>query len=414
MANTLLTIDMITRESIRLWRNSNCFIKQIDHQYDDQFAKSGAKIGDTLRIRLPNQYLVRHGAAASVQDTAEQSTTLVVASQSGVDVSFNSVDRALKLEDYSRRILAPMVSYLAADVAQDVMSGVEGGISNFVSNKDAAGNIITPTAGTFLSAGAKLTNNGAPIVNQWFTVLDPNTMADFVPTLMGLLNPQVKISEQYTKGIMTKDSLRFDWCEDPTVLKHTTATYTVVGGTNTAATVSGAGQSGSAITTSAITGGLAKGDIITFEGVEAVNRLTRQTTGERQQFVVTTAVVTGGTSIPIYPALVPPIGGNQVQYQTVTASPANGADVDVVTLPGEVYRKNIAASPDAVTMATADLELPGGVQEASRKSFDGISMRIVTAYNIQTDETITRLDILYGYKWIKPEWAVAVGNALVV
>ena len=52
MSNSLLTINMITREAVRLWKNSNEFLRNIDTQYDDSFAKTGAKIGTALRIRL--------------------------------------------------------------------------------------------------------------------------------------------------------------------------------------------------------------------------------------------------------------------------------------------------------------------------------------------------------------------------
>lgn len=409
MSNSLLTINMITREAIRLWRNSNAFIQNVDMQYDDSFAKTGAKIGTALRIRLPNDFTVRTGAAASVQDTAEQSTTLVLATQKGVDVSFSTAERTMSLDDYSKRILGPMVNNLAGAVAADVMSGVEGGVCNFVSNLDASGNVITANSGTFLNAGAALDNNSAPL-GRWCTVLDPNSMADVVNSLTGLFNPQSKISDQYRTGMMSKNTLRFDWYSDQTIIKHTTATYTVISGTNTCSTVAGASQTGLSITCAAITGGLNQGEIITVEGVLAVNRITKASLGTRRQFVVTQAVASGGTSIPIYPAMIPGVGGNAVQYQTVDVSPANGADIDVVTLPGEVYRKNIAYAPDAVTMATADLEMPRGIHEGARESFDGISMRMVTDYNVQTDQMITRLDVLYGYLWPRPEWAVAVAS----
>ena len=68
--------------------------------------------------------------------------------------------------------------------------------------------------------------------------------------------------------------------------------------------------------------------------------------------------------------------------------------------------------PEAITMATADLELPKGVHEAARENYDGISLRMVTAYNIATDQYITRLDILYGSLFIRPEWCVAVADAV--
>ena len=85
MANSLLTINMITREAVRLWKNSNAFLQNVDMQYDDSFAVTGAKIGTALRIRLPNDFTVTTGPAISVQDTQEQSTTLTVATQKHVD-----------------------------------------------------------------------------------------------------------------------------------------------------------------------------------------------------------------------------------------------------------------------------------------------------------------------------------------
>ena len=88
----LLTTLAITRLAVRLFKNSNAFIQNIDTQYDDQFAVTGAKIGQSLRIRLPNDYTVRTGPVAQIQDTAETNTTLTLATQKGVDVSFNSVE----------------------------------------------------------------------------------------------------------------------------------------------------------------------------------------------------------------------------------------------------------------------------------------------------------------------------------
>ena len=136
MANSLLTINMITREAVRLWKNSNAFLQNVDMQYDDSFAVTGAKIGSTLRIRLPNDFTVTTGPALSVQDTNEQSTTLTLATQKHVDVSYSTADRTMSLDDYSQRVLAPMVNNLAGAVAVDSMSGSEGGICNFVANQD--------------------------------------------------------------------------------------------------------------------------------------------------------------------------------------------------------------------------------------------------------------------------------------
>ena len=411
MANTILTIDMITREAIRLWKNTNSFIQHIDTQYDDSFAKTGAKIGTSLRIRLPNDFTVRTGAAASVQDTTETNTTLTLATQKGVDISFSSLERAMRLDDFSKRILAPMVNVLVGAVAADVMSGAEAGSSQFTGNINASGVLGNPTAATWLSAGAILDNASAPRGNRKI-VMDPMTQARTVSSLSGLLNPSKKIGEQYESGEIMQ-ALGFDWMADQTVIKHTAGAYTGSGSPATVVTtVNGASQTGLTLTVNAITGTLNKGDVITIAGVSSVNRITKQSNGDLATFVVTANVANGGTSISIYPAIVPPSGGNPVQYQTVTASPANSANVYVNVLASTVVRKNLAYVPEAVTMATADLELPRGVHEAAREQYDGVSMRMISAYNVSTDQFITRLDVLYGYLWIRPEWVVTVGDAL--
>ena len=407
MANSLLTISLITREAVRLWKNSNAFMQNVDMQYDDSFAVGGAKIGTALKIRLPNDYTVVTGPALSVQDTVEQSTTLVLATQQHVDVSFTTVDRTMSLDDYSRRVLAPMVNNLAGAVAVNIMSGAEGGICNFVANQDANNNILTPIAGTYLNAGASLDLNSAPIANRKI-VNGPRTEARVVASLSGLLNPNSEISRQYVTGRMY-DALQFIWMKDPTNIVHTNGTLA-----QGSATVSGASQTGLNLTVGALAGTLNQGDIITIAGVYKVNRITKQSTGELEQFAVTAPCALNATTIPIYPAIVPPQAGQQVQYQTVTASPANGAAVNPTNglAASSVYRKNFAYAPEAVTMAIADMEIPRGIHEGAREEFDGCSMRMITDYIIATDQMATRLDILYGYLWVRPEWAVVVADQI--
>lgn len=402
MANNILTLNQITKEALAIFRNSNAFIGEIDRQYDDSFARSGAKIGSTLRIRLPNDYIVRTGPTAVPQDTNEQSTPLVVATQLGVDVAFSTAERTLNIDDYKNRVLAPMVNALAGAVASNIILGSEK-IPHVVHNVDGSNNTTSPTAATWLAAQAKLTQNNAPMMGRK-AVLDPLTEARTVTSLSGLFNQQAEIGRQYMTGHM-RQALGMDWFTDNTVIGHTTAAY------GTLPTVSGANQTGNVITVSTTTAPLNAGDIITFAGVYGVNRVTKSSTGVLRQFAVTAFVPTGSTTIPIYPALIGQVSGANVAYQTVTASPANGAAIASPINASEIYRKNFVFAPGAVTMVTADLELPGGVQEASRQQLDGLSMRMVTFWNGVTDQTTTRLDILFGSAWIRPEWAVVVADA---
>ncbi len=406
MSNSILTLDVITRESVELFKNTNNFLMSIPTQYDDTYGVEGAKQGDSLRIRLPNDYIVTDGPGLSVQDTAEQKVVLTVSYQRHIDVGFSTKERTLSLDDYEERILMPQLNALAGNVAAQIMGGIEPGCCNLVSNTDASGNIITPTADTFLSANANLDDNSAPTMRRYMTV-DPTTDARTASTLSGLLNPVTEISEQYRRGAM-KNGLGFDWLKDQTVIKHTTGTFT-------AGTVNGANQTGLTLTVNAITGTLNQGDIITLASVNGVNRVTKQDQGTLRQFVVTAAVASGATSIPIYPAIVPPnvVDGSVVQYQTVTASPANSATILLTTPASSVYRKNFGFAPEALTMATADLVAPSqGVVEVARHMYDGISMRMLTSYIPNTDQLVTRLDVLFGYVFLRPEWCCAVAASV--
>jgi hypothetical protein len=391
---------MITNEAVRLFSQTNAFLRTVNRQYDDQFARSGAKIGSTLRIRLPNDYVVNDGPAITPQGTNEQNTSLTVAKQKNVPVSFGAAERTMSLDDYSERILAPAVNRLAAVMAGDLMN-VANSACNIVMNTDSSNNLISPSAKTWLQAGALLDQNLSPRMDRKI-ILDPITQANTVSSLQGLFNPQVKISDQFETGLITRDTLGFDWMMDQTTKVHTSGTFT-------AGTVNGANQTGNTLVVSAITGTLKAGDIITIAGVNAINRLTGDDQAALRQFVVTADVASGATSIPIYPAIVPA----PAAFNTVTASPANGAAITLVGGPGLQYRKNLAYFPEAFTLATADLEMPtSGVVESARAQFDGVSMRMITAYDIMSDNLITRLDVLYGFAAIRPEWAVIVADQL--
>lgn len=409
MANALLTIAMITREAVRLWRNSNAFIRHLDMQYDDRFAQTGAKIGSQLQIRLPNDYVTRHGPNLQVQNTNETSTTLVLANQYGVDVAFSSVDRALSLDDYSERVLAPAVNVLAGDIAGSIMSTVEGGICNITSNLSASGALLSPGSTQWLLAAAVLDNQSAPMGNRR-VVQNQFSQARIVASLSGLFNPIQDIERQYVTGKMY-EAFGMLWMQDQTVLIHTNGTFA------TTNTVAGANQTGYAVTVASTTGTLVAGDIITFANTDGVNHITKLDTGYLKQFVVTANVPAGSTSIPIFPAIIPPTSTSPyvaAQYQTVLNSPANNAAITQLLGASTQYRKNFVFCKEAVTMCTADLELPGGVHEAARETFDGVSMRMITQYVIGTDQLATRLDVLWGSLWIRPEWACIVPDVATV
>ena len=417
MANSVLTPSMITRYSVRMFLNTNYFIQNVSRQYEDQFGIEGARIGAQLRIRYPNQYTVTDGPGLAVQDTIEQQFLLTVATQRHVDVAFTSAETTLSIDDYMERIVLPRVNALAANVAVQIMANTAPVIRNITANVDSNNNILPVTDVPFALARAILEENSAPNFGEQGmrkVVLAPRSDARVQLALRGLLNPVDAISRQFNSAMMY-EALQFRWFEDQSVVSHTT-------GTATTATVNGASQTGGSLGISALTGTLNIGDIITIAGVLAVNRVNFQPLGTLAQFVVTANVANGATSIPIYPAIIPPASSTPYaglpytpqQYMTVSASPANSATITPFTNANVTYRQNLAYAPDAITMVVAPLWIPPsekGVIAAARHEYDTLSMRSLVTYEPTTDQPIDRLDILFGSGVPRPDWAVSVADS---
>lgn len=399
MPNNLLTIDMITRKSLEILENNLVITRNVNRQYDDSFAKEGAKIGSTLRIRLPDRALVTDGPALQVQDDNEQFTTLSVQSQKHIGVNFTTAEMALSLDDFADRVLKPRISQLAASIDQDV-AGSFASIANTVGTVGTA----PATALVLLQAQQKMNENAAPMSPRYATV-NPAANASLVNGLAGFFNPTDTIARQFKNGMMGTGVLGFEEMNmSQSIRQFTTGTRT--GAHTVTATVSTQGQATINITGTG-TQVINAGDVFTIAGVNAVNPQTRESTGSLQQFVVlATNTASGGayTSVQIYPAL---FTASQA-LATIDAFPLATAAVTFVGNASTVIPQNLAYHKNAITFATADLLLPQGVDMASRQVYNGISMRIVRNYDINNDRMPCRIDVLYGYKVIRPELACRI------
>lgn len=395
MANTILTPQMITREALRILHQKLNFIGNINRQYDDSFANSGAKIGDTLKIRLPNQYTVRTGKTLSTQDTTEQSVSLAVSNQKGVDVNFSSAELTLSLDDFSTRILEPAMAVLAANLEADAFS-MALDVYNAVNNIGSAvtfKNIMT---------GRKLLNdNLAPIDNNRTCILNTTDQVDLIDALKGLFQDSSNISKQYKEGIMGRTG-GFDFYENTLIPTQTTGTALSA----TTYTVNGAVTTNGSSTVTVATGATTfkKGDIITFSGCNRVHPETKADAGALQQFVVTADYAGGAGNISISPAIYTSTG---LQNVLATGIP-NGATVTKVGGASAVYKPSLVFHKDAFAFATADLIMPKGVDFSAREVYDGISMRIVRAYDINSDNLPCRIDVLYGFKTLRAQLAARI------
>jgi hypothetical protein len=388
---------MITRKALEILENNLVLTRNVNRQYDDSFAVEGAKIGSTLRIRLPDRALVTDGAALQVQDDNEQFTTLTVSSQKHIGVNFTSAELTMQLDDFAERVLKPRISQLASSIDADVANAYK---SVFQSVGTPG---TTPATSLVLLQGQQKLNEAAAVMSPRYATVNPAANAGLVEGMKGLFNPTDTISRQFKNGMMGMGVLGYDEINmSQSIKQHQTGSRT--GAHTVTTTVSTQGQATLNITgTGSQT--LAVGDVFTVASVFAVNPQTRESTGSLQQFVVTEAIAASGgayTAVKIAPAIFTSTNA----LATVDSFPQSGAVVTFLGAASTQYPQNLIYHKDAISFATADLLLPQGVDMASRQVHNGISLRVVRQYDINNDRLPCRIDVLYGFNTIRPPMAV--------
>lgn len=402
MAQSLLTATKVLRKALQILHNNYGFTKGVDRQYSDEFAKSGAKDGSPIHVRLPNRYTVRTGNTMSTQEVVEESVEIACGSIIGVDLNFSSVELALELDDFADRILKPAMSRLASEI--DFLG--LGQYKNIYNQVGTAG--TTPASAlTVLQAGQKLNEFAAPHGDERSLVYNPAAEAKTVDALKGLFQQSTAIADQYKSGMMGR-ALGFKFMMDQNVNSHTTGAFT----TDCIPVTNGIGVEGAA---TLVTDGwkintvvLKEGDLFTIAGVNAVSPETGQDNGVLQQFRVTadeTSDGSGDLTIAISPKLI-----TTGAKKTITALPADGITINVTSMGTEstAYPINMAYHKNAFTLVTADLPKPDGVDFAAREVYDGISMLIVRQYTINDQSFPCRIDILHDWTTLRPELACRI------
>ena len=400
MSNSILTIDMITAKALQILENELVLTRNVNRQYDDSFAQQGAKIGTTLRIRLPDRALVTDGAALNVQDDNEQYTTLTVSSQKHIGVNFTTAELTMQLDDFAERVLKPRISQLAASVDADVANSYKT-IFNTVGTPGT-----TPATSLVLLQGQQKLNESATPNGMRYATVNPAANAGLVEGLKGLFNPGGTISNQFRSGMMGTGVLGYDEIQmSQSITSHTTGSRSTSDTIVTAQTLSTQGASTIDMSGGTTTATIALGDVFTIADCYAVNPQTRVSTGSLQQFVCT-ALNTASSGNWTAVAFSPPIYTPANALATVDSFPQTSKAVTFVGTASTVYPQNLIYHKNAITFATADLVMPQGVDMASRQVHNGISLRIVRQYDINNDRLPCRIDVLYGYSVIRPPIAV--------
>jgi hypothetical protein len=379
---------MITAKALAILHQKCNILGSVNRQYDDSFANTGAKIGSTLRIRLPVQYTVSTTPALSLQNTVETMVSLPITNQYHVDFSFSSAELTLSIDDFSARYIEPAIAVLAAQIEATFVGMMWPSVWNQVGTAGAA-----QTFKTVLQSRKLLLDNLTPQSKQWQLRINTQDNVDLVDSLKGLFQQSTQISRQYTDGVMGL-AAGFEWAENTHLTTQTRGAQ--AGYTTSTAT----GQTGSTLAVITGTGTGNAGDVFTIAGVFRVHPETKVNSGILQQFVLTAAAGAGAGNWSIAPAITPT--GPQ---QNVSNSPGASSAITFANTASAATGLSLAYAPDAFTFATADLIMPGGVDMASRVVKDGISMRAVRQYSISDDTMPIRIDVLWGAVAMRPQLA---------
>jgi hypothetical protein len=402
MSNSLVTIDMVTREALRIAHEKSQFISTTDRQYDDAYAKTGAKIGTALRVRKPNQYTRTTGSRVmDVQDQGEINGTITLATQDHVDMRFNSAELALSIDEISARYIEPAMSTLISGIESDYIAYATKATYN------TAGTAGTPPTDLVAvgAARAKLNQALAPKDGKRYIQCDSVTMGGMVNGLKGLFQDSSQIKEQYREGMIGRTAMA-DWYENDRMWTLTNSADVTCTMAAAAAVVDG----GSVMTMASLSVAPATGAVFTVPGVYQCHPETKASLGVLQQYVITAGTTTIQTVSPAIYLTGPRQNVCSAAGAQLTTATFDGTGIVPVFVGGAStsYVQNLMYHKEAFQFVTADLPIMDDAAKCVRRSQDGLSLRVWQASDIRNDELLMRIDILYGFAALRPEWACRI------
>ncbi len=406
MANTLATPEWVTFETALYFVNSLRGVAQFNREYNDEFRVDGAKVGDTVKVRLPQQFTAEEGEALVTQNLVDRTVNLILNRRRHTGFGWSSAQATTDLDEIRSRYVQPAAETLANSYDRVSLADVYKSIYSAIGTLGT-----TPTAAlTYLQARVKILDLAGPDEGL-VAVLDPLANATLANATAALFQPPAKVSSNWTKGQFADEQLGVSkWFVDQNIPRYTSGACTAA----STPLANGAAQTGSSFITDGWGAASAPvtGDIITIGSVYSVNPLSKESTGRLQQFVLT-ATPTAGTdlTLTISPSII-----TSGALQTVTASPADNATVTYWSMAAggtqtaTVSPQNLMFHPKAFASVMADLVMPNGGARGTRVNSKqiNISMRYVEQFQITTDQNLNRLDILFGSAAIQERLACRI------
>jgi hypothetical protein len=413
MANRKLTASIVAKAAVAVLDNELVMGKKVFRGYEEDFAKriNGYTPGDTLDIRKPADFTVRDGATASAQDVVEGKTTIQVNKRKGIDFKFSSQELTLDIKDLTERAIKPAMVQLANQIDSD-LHALYADIPNWVGTP---GQTINSFA-DFAKAPERLDEYGVP--DMRCGVLSPADHWGVVGSQTALYTETIA-KPAYRKGETGKVA-GVDMYASQNVATHTNGTWAgtpKVDQSVTASTVTYDSVKDTDQQTITIDGFTAAapsvnaGDVFTIDGVYAVNPVTKARLGFLKQFTVVSTASASGNQVDVTfsPAMI--WNGAQQTVSVVGVSDLNNQDIAVVGSDATSYRQNMVFHKNAFALVTVPLVAPPGAVDVGRETHNGTSVRVIPVYDGINDDSMWRLDVLYGVKTVDKRLATRVSGS---
>jgi hypothetical protein len=416
MSNTTLTADIIAKEAVRILENNLTMAKLVHRGYEDEFSKkvNGYTVGETVSIRRPTDFTVRDGAVAAIQDVVEGKTTFTVDTQKGIDFKFSSSDLTLQINDLSERVMKPGLIQLANAVDKSLMGLY----------KDVPQHVTIPSGGINSFADFAL----APEMMDRLAIPQGDRSAILSPAdYWAMVGSQTAL---YMQGV-AKEAYRegglgmiagVDTYMSQNAPVHTTGARTgtdlvdITGQTYVLGHTWASSKDSDYVmfhidgAASDTAGYWKQGDTFTISDIYEVNPVSKESTGVLKKFVIKEDATSASSEgdVKIWPPVI--LSGAQKTAHLSTGT----LEDNTVTYQGTAstnFQQNLFFHKNAFGLVMVPMVSPPGAVEVARRSYKGISVRVIPYYDGTNDVANYRLDILYGVKTIDPRLAVRASLA---
>lgn len=396
MANSFVTSRLISKDAAIYFKNMDTFMATGNRAYQGMWSNGQYDAGDTINIRLDNQFEVKRGDAVTVGDISESTLPLTLQPLYSVPVEYTTVDLTTDLyQGWSDRVLRPAIRNLVSKINYDIAAAAR----TQVYYTAGAANASINTFAAVEEPGTIMMELGVPLDDRWYFAMTPKDGSALKSALQNSFNDRLNrdISDRSALGYLSYFDMYFDQG-----INQQTVTSTKGGGPfSVNVNVSDGDTTIQIAGLTANTGTINAGEVFQVAGVQSVNEINKTATGRTMQFVATADATANGAGVATVSVAPTVYGPAMPTLQNVSALPAA---TDVVTFLDNAqssYKVNLAYSANALHVVMPPLaRLDTPESDVYTDGESGISIRVSKSGEILNNKNILRVDALVGYRWI--------------